>query len=128
LFGGCFTVLSNLIGTGYLPEQFSDTILFIEDTDENPGRLLRLMNQWRFAGLLEGINAIVVGHLRNCLVDSSRLGQDVLHEIHIRTRLPVFATDDFGHVRPNYPLMIGADAELSSDYLRWNYATKPIQS
>ncbi len=41
LLGGCLAVLTSLIGTSYLPPSLDGIILFIEDTNENPGRKIR---------------------------------------------------------------------------------------
>ena len=53
LFGGCFSVLTNLIGTPYLNIPSKDWILFIEDLNENPARLMRFWNQWQQSGNLK---------------------------------------------------------------------------
>ena len=133
LFGGCFSVLTNLIGTPYLPKSLSRHILFFEDLDEHPGRLMRHWNQWLQSGILDGVTAIVVGNLL-------KLGQNipdnapfVYEEWASRCPVPLFKSTAFGHLSPNFPLGIGADATLSTAKpeqskqstiwsLKWNFA------
>lgn len=128
LFGGCFSVLTNLIGTPYLPKSFDGAILFFEDIGEHPARLARFINQWEQAGLLRGVRAIVWGSL-------TQLGQNipdgapfVYAELARRAGdVPTFQSHDFGHIAPNWPLGIGARAQISaqpdgSGRLDWSFA------
>lgn len=119
LFGGCFSVLTNLIGTPYFPESLEGHILFFEDTDENPARLLRYFNQWKQSGALSGVRAIVIGCLQN-------LGQNIedsalytYEQFAARCDIPVYRSLDFGHVAPNSPILIGSKATISSNTLSW---------
>jgi muramoyltetrapeptide carboxypeptidase len=119
LFGGCFSVLTNLIGTPYLPRSFAGTILFLEDTDEHPARLMRYLNQWLQSGLLHGVAALVVGHLRKLGDAIPDCADFVYEEFARRTALPVYRSEAFGHVSPNFPLGIGAAATIDDTTLSW---------
>jgi muramoyltetrapeptide carboxypeptidase len=119
LFGGCFTVLTNLIGTPYFPESLADTIIFIEDTDEHPARLMRALNQWLQSGVLVGARAMIIGHLRNLGSQIPDCADFVLRQIAERVSIPVFHSPLFGHTSPNYPLMIGAKATIRDSRLTW---------
>jgi muramoyltetrapeptide carboxypeptidase len=119
LFGGCFTVLSNLIGTPYMPESLGGHIFFFEDTDENPARLMRALNQWLQSGLLEGISAVLIGHLKNLGEKIPDCADYVYNEFARRLSVPVFRTGEFGHTAPNFPLMIGADAVIADNKVSW---------
>jgi muramoyltetrapeptide carboxypeptidase len=117
LFGGCLSVLTNLIGTAYLPSSFAGHILFFEDTGESSSRVLRCWRQWLDCGLLEGVHAVVLARF---LKTGSKGSEDWLRgEIAQRSPCPVFASEDFGHVSPNMPLCMGAKAEISGDSLQW---------
>ena len=60
LLGGNLTTLVHMIGTPYeLPWQ--DAILFIEDIDESPYRLDRLLTHLDRAGCLQKINGFILG-------------------------------------------------------------------
>ncbi|MEY4632200.1 MAG: hypothetical protein RIQ81_2320 [Pseudomonadota bacterium] len=131
LFGGCFSVLTNLIGTPYLPASLDGAILFFEDIGEHPARLVRFLNQWSQAGLLKGVRGVIWGTL-------TQLGQNipdnapfVYQELARRLgEIPCWKSRDFGHVAPNWPLGIGADARISHARdgvvkMQWNLA-KPL--
>lgn len=131
LFGGCFSVLTNLIGTPYLPASLEGAILFFEDIGEHPARLARFLNQWNQAGLLKGVRGVIWGTL-------TQLGQNipdnapfVYEELARRLgEIPCWKSRDFGHVAPNWPIGFGADARIShardgAVKMQWNLAKPP---
>ncbi len=119
LFGGCFTVLTNLIGTPYFPKSLAGHVVFIEDTDEHPARLMRAFNQWIQSGVLTGAKAIVVGYLRNLGEKIPDCAPFVYQQFAARTPTPVYSTPLFGHTTPNFPLMVGATAAIENQRLSW---------
>ncbi len=115
LFGGCLSVLTSLIGTPYLPKSFAGFILFFEDIGENPGRIMRMLNQWQQAELLKGVRGLVLGsfsELGGGLPDSAPI---LSEEIFRRYQIPIFTSPDFGHVSPNFPLVIGSVAKITAN-------------
>lgn len=116
LFGGCFSVLTNLIGTPYLPQNFVDHILFFEDIGEHPARLTRFWNQWLQADLLRGVRAVIWGSL-------TQMGQNIPDNPEFLIRqlaarcpdIPMFTSTGFGHVAPNWPLGVGARAVIAAN-------------
>lgn len=121
LFGGCFSVLTNLIGTDYFPKSLAGCILFLEDTDENPGRLMRALNQWVQAGLLNGVRALLIGHLRNLGENIRDSAPFVYEQFARRSGVPTFRSTDFGHTSPNFPLMLGSIGRIEAGKLNWTY-------
>ena len=120
LFGGCLSVLTSLIGTPYLPHTLKDHILYFEDIGENPGRIIRMLNQWQQSGLLQGVGALVLGHFSQLGGDLPDSAPVVLEEITRRYGLPTFTSKDFGHISPNQPIVMGALGEIKDDYLTWH--------
>ena len=119
LFGGCLSVLTSLIATPYLPKSLSGHMLYFEDIGENPGRVIRMLNQWHQAGLFKGVNALILGtfsDLGGGLPDSAPV---LLEEIYRRYKLPTFHSKDFGHVSPNMPLVMGATGIIKNNKLTW---------
>lgn len=128
LFGGCFTVLTNLIGTPYFPKTLADHIVFIEDTDEHPARLMRALNQWVQSDVLKGVKALVVGHIRNLGTQIPDCAPFVIEQFARRLEIPVFHSPLFGHTQPNYPMMIGAEATIEGNRLTWEAEIHPQTS
>lgn len=121
LFGGCLSVLCNLIGTSYFPQSLKNSFVFLEDTGENPGQLLRHWNQLLQSGALEGALGVIWGHFKDLQTD---LDEDsVKLELASRSDLPCWSSIDFGHLSPNWSLIIGAKAKIDPDgeRLNWQY-------
>lgn len=108
LFGGCLSVLTNLIGTPYLQPFTKPCLLFFEDIDENPGRVLRMLNQWQQSGQLNNVKGIIAG--RFSFTDPARADKqeaEILQILVNRAPCKVFHAPYFGHTKPNQPLSVG---------------------
>ena len=117
LIGGCLSVLSALIGTPYFPKTLQGYILFLEDTHETAERVLRFWNQWLDCDLVGELAAVVVGRFTDL---SGGHDEDwLVTRLAERCTVPLFCSPDFGHISPNHPLVIGADAQIDGGILKW---------
>jgi muramoyltetrapeptide carboxypeptidase len=119
LFGGCFSVLTNLIGTPYFPKSLEDAFLILEDIDEAPARLMRYWNQWIQSGILRGVRAIILGEFVSLGGDVADNPNFLFEQFAKRSRIPVYSAASLGHVSPNFPFVIGARAEINAGRLSW---------
>lgn len=117
IFGGCFSVLTNLIGTPFFPN-LEGHIVFLEDIAENPGKLVRYFDQWIHSGMLKNVEAIVVGSLESCEGEGISY-YDIVKRLQSKTEIPIFYTKDFGHGIPNYPIGYGTHAIIENGELTW---------
>ena len=118
LFGGCLSVLTNLIGTPDLPAPGPERILFLEDINERPERVLRCWNQWREAGQFDGVRAVVLGQFLG--LESEACEAWLVERLCERIECPVFVSREFGHGIPNRPIAIGGLAAIQQGTLRWH--------
>ncbi len=65
LWGGNLMVISHLCGTPHLPD-LSGRVLLLEEVNEAPYRIDRMLTQLGQAGVLEMVSAVVVGDLTGC--------------------------------------------------------------
>ncbi|MDP3122268.1 LD-carboxypeptidase [Polynucleobacter sp.] len=122
LWGGNLTVLTSLIGTPYFPaeQQYQNGILFLEDVNEHPYRIERMLMQLLDAGILAKQSAIVMGGFSAYrLYDNDRgYSLQVAFEL-IRSRLPgsiPMLTDlPFGHQPNKLTLPVGAIVEIEAN-------------
>ncbi len=111
LIGGCLSVFCNLIGTPFFPKHKKEVILFIEDVGENPGRLVRYINQIGQSSWAKAIKAVIIGSLG--LTSKEELSEmAVKKEIAARLTMPVFSSNAFGHISPNIPILFGAKGQI----------------
>lgn len=118
LFGGCLSVLTNLIGTPDLPAPGPERILFLEDINERPERVLRCWNQWREAGQFDGVRAVVLGRFLG--LESEACEAWLVERLRERIECPVFVSREFGHGIPNRPIAMGGLAAIQQGKLRWH--------
>ena len=121
LFGGNLAVLTNLIGTRFIPQSLEGHILMFEDISEHPARVIRFLNQWRHAGLLEGVRAIVLGDFKEDLIKEN-CNEHIAARLSEDTSIPIFTTSDFGHSATNYPFAVGEMASIGSGVLTQNFS------
>jgi muramoyltetrapeptide carboxypeptidase len=117
LWGGNLSVLCALLGTPYFPE-VRRGILFLEDVNEHPYRIERMLTQLLHAGVIDAQAAVLVGQVnRYRLVDHDR-GFDmpaVLRHVRSRTRTPILSGLPFGHEMPCVTLPHGARVSIATE-------------
>jgi muramoyltetrapeptide carboxypeptidase len=117
LWGGNLTMLTHLVGTPYLP-QVDGGILFVEDVNEHPYRVERMLLQLFHAGLLTRQKAIVLGDFSNYRLSDYDNGYDfdaMLDYVRKELGVPVLSGLPFGHTRDKLTLPVGCQARLVSD-------------
>jgi muramoyltetrapeptide carboxypeptidase len=118
LLGGNMTIISTLMGTGWLPD-FKGAVLFAEDVNEAEYRLDRMFQQLRLAGVLDGLAGIVFGQCSECSsTDPDYRGftvDDVIDQYLAPLGIPAFTGANIGHVRNQLCLPSGAEVELDAD-------------
>ena len=117
LRGGCLSILAAASGTPWaLDTTPSDTILFLEDVDERPYRIDRMLLQLRRSGALDGVRGVVFGDMRGCspkLPEDHRL-QDVLLQALDGLDVPIALGLSSGHAAsPAVTLPLGVRARLA---------------
>jgi muramoyltetrapeptide carboxypeptidase len=117
LRGGCLSLLAAQAGTPWaLRGDPEGTILFVEDVDERPYRIDRMLQQLRDAGAFERVTGIVFGQMRGCQAGeiSSFTLQDVVREALDFFEGPVAWGLVSGHVDgPFVTLPLGVRARLA---------------
>jgi len=66
LYGGTMTQLVASLGTPYAFDPPAGCVLFLEDVNERPYRLDRMLTQLSLAGILPRAHALVFGEMRGC--------------------------------------------------------------
>jgi muramoyltetrapeptide carboxypeptidase len=116
LWGGNLTMLCHLIGTPWMPT-VQDGILFIEDVNEHPYRVERMLLQLAHAGVLRQQRAIVFGDFSGYKLSDYDNGYDFNQMLsYLRTRfdMPILQGLPFGHMKDKLTLPVGARCALDS--------------
>lgn len=117
LLGGNLTVLAALMGTPWLPD-FDGAILFLEDVDEAPYRIDRMLTQLALAGVLGKVAGVVFGQCTSCDAKDASYGGFTLSQVleqHLAPLgIPAFQGAAFGHVASQFSLPVGVRAEIDA--------------
>jgi len=117
LRGGCLSLLASAAGTPWaLDTKSEDTVLFVEDVDEPPYRIDRMLRQLRSSGALAGVRGIVFGDMKGCSprLDADYTLEDVIREALEGLDVPVALGLSSGHsTGPNVTLPLGVRARLA---------------
>ncbi len=116
LWGGNLTILTHLLSTSYFPE-IDDGILFLEDVNEHPYRIERMLLQLKYAGVLNRQRAILLGNFSAYRLSSYDNGYDfeqMLRYLRQQVDVPILTGLPFGHIHDRVTLPVGALAELTS--------------
>jgi len=114
LWGGNLTVLTSLLGTPHWP-QVKGGILFVEDVNEHPYRVERMLLQLHQAGVLARQKAVILGAVSDWKRSPMDRGYDLKAMLaHIRsvTRTPVLTGLPFGHVPTKVTMPLGQPVTL----------------
>ncbi|MFH8134266.1 muramoyltetrapeptide carboxypeptidase [Pantoea osteomyelitidis] len=114
LWGGNLAMICSLIGTPWLP-QFEDGILVIEDVNEHPFRIERMLIQLQQSGILARQRAVITGSFTSTALSDYDNGFDfstVWQRLRDACQLPVITDLAFGHDAETVTLPLGASARL----------------
>jgi muramoyltetrapeptide carboxypeptidase len=121
LWGGNLSMIASLIGTEYLPsvDQVKGGILFIEDVNEHPYRIERMLHQLWMAGYLSNQKAILIGDIASYKLTDTDCGYDLrsaLNSLRIKlgSSVPILVGLPFGHCPDKLTIPIGKYATLSA--------------
>lgn len=119
LVGGNLASLLTLLGTPY-DCSWRGKIVFLEDTNEAPYRLDRMLTQLWLAGKFDGIRGLILGDFSNgagtAKVDEQRCRETVwqrILEITVDQPVPIWGNFPSGHCPDNLTLPLGAVAEMA---------------
>lgn len=114
LFGGNLSVFCGILGSKYavIPR---NGIFVIEDIGEEPYRVDRMIYQLKLARVFDRIKGLIVGCFTDYVEDKEMykpLYESIMAAVSEYT-FPVCFGFPVGHVKDNYPVLMGADAVLT---------------
>lgn len=114
LTGGNLSVLYALLGTPHMPS-LAGTVLFLEDVNERPYAVDRMLTSLRDSGHLGSVAGIVLGAFNHSQPGADGVTVEaVLSERLSDLNVPVLGGLPAGHVDDNLELPFGAEVELDS--------------
>ena len=110
LRGGNLASLASLCGTALQP-QFAGCIVMLEDLNEPPYKLDRLLTQLLLSGALDGAKGFVIGDLTSPTEDPAGRIEAVTERLQT-LQVPLVFGAPFGHAGRNQPVAFGLEHRL----------------
>lgn len=109
--GGCLSLLVTTIGTAYEID-LRGAILFVEDSNEPPYRIDRMLTHMRHAGKLEQIEGLVLGEMVACQDRDGMDLESVILDLFHDQEIPIIIGFPSGHGQMNLTIPLGVDVTL----------------
>lgn len=109
LIGGCLSLVVSLVGTPYLPET-QGAILLLEETNEDPYKIDRMLHHLKLSGILETVAGVVLGAMINCVPNDPEPSlslPEVFDDVFGAATYPVVAGVPIGHGGDTLTVPIG---------------------
>ncbi|MFA7366833.1 MAG: LD-carboxypeptidase [Bacilli bacterium] len=114
LVGGNIMLVTNLIGSDY-DIDMTDKILFLEEVNEKPYSIDRMLCQLRLSKRFEQLKGIIFGHFTNCTNEEGFTTDEVIEQYCQDLKIPVITHFASGHEFPFINLPIGVKVRLDAD-------------
>ena len=118
LLGGNLSMLASLTGTEYFP-CFDNKILIIEEINEEPYRIDRMLNQIRLQGIFEKIKGIILGRFVDCYetdqYKKSLSLNEVIDDYFGKIKKPIIYNFKHGHVADNITVAFGIKYKIITE-------------
>jgi muramoyltetrapeptide carboxypeptidase len=115
LIGGNLTLISTLMGTPYEPD-FLGRIVFLEDVNEAPYRIDRMLTQLWLAGKLQQAAGIAFGKFTKTEDEGNTFSiEEIIRQRCADLGIPVVGGLMIGHIADKTTVPIGIEAELNAD-------------
>lgn len=115
--GGCLSLLITTIGTPYEID-LRGAILFVEDFNEAPYRIDRMLTHMKQAGKLERIQGLVVGEMVGCQEEETLKLESVILDLFRDDEIPIILGFPSGHGQANLTIPLGVDVTLDGTHGR----------
>lgn len=119
LTGGNLALVVSTLGTKYEIDT-TDSILFLEEVNEEPFRVDRMLTQLWLAGKLQSCKGVALGNFRDCEARGTSISpvsftlEQVFEQRLATLGIPVVYGLPFGHVRSKLTMPLGVQAELDA--------------
>jgi muramoyltetrapeptide carboxypeptidase len=114
LAGGNLALVAALVGTPYAVPT-DGAILFLEETEEAPYRIDRMLTQLDLAGQLSAARGILIGQCTKCTAPfPTHSAAEVIEERLKALGRPAATGAPIGHIQAQWVLPIGVEAELDA--------------
>lgn len=130
LCGGNLSLVASLTGTEYELDT-AGRVLFLEDVNEAPYRVDRMLRQLKLSGQLDQPAAVLLGQFSGCEADGKGTSlslAEVFLDYFADAPYPVVYNFPAGHVKNHVTLPFGVRVEVDADHRRVSVLENPVSA
>lgn len=127
--GGNLSLIASLTGTEYQLDT-NGRVLFLEDVNEAPYRIDRMLRQMKLTGQLDGLAGVILGKFRKCESDGdgpSLSLDEVFLDYFADAPYPVVCNFPAGHVTLNATLPFGVPVRVDAEARTVTVLENPVR-
>ncbi|MDC1069075.1 LD-carboxypeptidase [Candidatus Kapabacteria bacterium] len=131
LTGGNLKMIVSTLGTPYETDT-EDSILFLEDVDEHPYKIDRMLTQLKLAGKLDSVKGFIFGIFKGLNVrkpfypNNSFTLREVIDQVIVPLGKPVVIGMPIGHIKEKFTMPIGVRARLDTETKSIQFLELPV--
>jgi len=132
LVGGNLSLLASLVGTPW-DIDYKNKLVFIEEIDEKPYRVDRMLTQLLQSGKFEHAAGVLLGVFDGCDIDGDTLTTEnsfTLKQVIVnrmkQLNIPVLYGFSFGHVQNKCTLPVGIEAVMDTENRKITFLEKAV--
>lgn len=117
IVGGNLAVFTSMLGTKYMCNM-KGKILLLEDIDEPPYKIDRMLNQLRLNEIFSSVKGVILGKFVNCKeTDEKKMTlsvEEVFDDYFSQLNIPTIANFPYGHVKDFVTIPFGLNVKIDS--------------
>ncbi len=118
LLGGNLSLITSIAGTPFLPS-FKNSLLYLEEVEEECYRFDRMLSQLKLAGILNDASGIILGELTDVKASDTTkpflTADEVVADYFSPLNIPILTGLVYGHVPRKLTMPIGIRARINAD-------------
>jgi muramoyltetrapeptide carboxypeptidase len=129
LLGGNLSLVASLVGTEYFPKS-KPSILMLEEIEERPYRVNRMLNQLRLANVFKRTTGVVLGEFTGCEAEAGKPSltlQQVFEDSFLDYKFPVAGHFHNGHVDDLLTMPFGVRVRLDATRGRLSFLEQAVE-
>jgi muramoyltetrapeptide carboxypeptidase len=124
IIGGCLSSLVTVLGTPYEPD-LEGKVLFVEDVNEPPYKIDRMLTHLKSAGKLAGVRGVVFGQMPGCDTDNGLL-REVILDVLDTIDGPILFGFPTGHGPRNLTIPLGVPVRIQKGMVSFPREDRPV--
>jgi muramoyltetrapeptide carboxypeptidase len=118
LLGGNLSLITSIAGTPFLPS-FKNSLLYLEEVEEECYRFDRMLSQLKLAGILNDVNGIILGELTDVKASDTTkpflTADEVVADYFSPLDIPILTGLVYGHIPRKLTMPVGIHARMNAD-------------